>query len=354
MNRPEAGRSGPWTGRSGQVSGTWLPVLLWALGAALVSVVIVWLLMPRTPDAFSVAGNALQVGHGNPSAYVYYVGPGSSVGGPNPKPPGPSTPSPAQTSLSPGPSTPTPSPASPSRSTPAPGRSRSPRPIPPPGTQAVTIFAHVQPTISPAALPTALIGSDVVKAAGHSPAVAVVKGPHNAFAVAAVDDTGGRSAIPLLLAAALVTALAWLGGAMFGRRRARWEPQPATGAAALTPRIPPGTEPVTSRELRQLRRDARQRTTLARSLAELVPSMPDALVWQAEKALAEVGVRTVAPDGEPFDPDRHHVVGTEPVPPGGRENTIARTVRPGYADDKDILVYPKVVVYADDTDRRAR
>jgi hypothetical protein len=212
----------------------------------------------------------------------------------------------------------------------------------------------VQPTASPAAPPANLIGSDVVKAAGHSPTVAVVKGPHNAFAMAAVDDTGGRSAIPLLLAAAVVTALAWLGGAMFCRRRTRWEPQPTTGAAAMAPRIPPGTEPVASPELRQLRRDARQRATLARSLAELVPSMPDALVWQAEKALAEVGVRAVVPDGEPFDPARHHVVGTQPVPPGGRENTIARTVRSGYADDQDILVYPKVVVYADDTGRRAR
>jgi molecular chaperone GrpE (heat shock protein) len=82
--------------------------------------------------------------------------------------------------------------------------------------------------------------------------------------------------------------------------------------------------------------------------------MPDALVWQAEKALADAGVRTIVPDGEPFDPALHHVVGTEPIPRGGRENTIARTVRPGYADDKDILVYPKVVVYADDTGGRAR
>jgi molecular chaperone GrpE (heat shock protein) len=53
------------------------------------------------------------------------------------------------------------------------------------------------------------------------------------------------------------------------------------------------------------------------------------------------------PDGEPFDAARHYAVGTEPVPPGGGENTIARTLRAGYADDENILVYPKVVVYTD-------
>ena len=88
-------------------------------------------------------------------------------------------------------------------------------------------------------------------------------------------------------------------------------------------------------------------------MAELLPSMPEALVWQAEKALTEVGVQAIVPDGEPFDAAAHHIVGTEPVPRGGRENIVARTVRPGYADGEKILVYPKVVVYADDTTGRA-
>jgi molecular chaperone GrpE (heat shock protein) len=98
----------------------------------------------------------------------------------------------------------------------------------------------------------------------------------------------------------------------------------------------------------QLRRTAGQQTALARSVAELVPSMPEAVAWQAEKALAQAGVRRVVPDGEPFNAACHHAVGTEPVPSGVAENTVARTVRPGYSDERDILVYPKVVVYADD------
>ena len=199
----------------------------------------------------------------------------------------------------------------------------------------------------------------MAKAAAYSPTVAVETGPVGSFAVAPVNDAGHRSAIPLLLAAALLGALAWLGGVLFGRRRARWAPESAespgpTTSPSQAASFPPGTEPVASPELRRLRRDAEQKTLLARSLAELVPSMPDALVWQAERALADVGVRPVVPDGEPFDPAAHFVVGTEPVPAGGREDIIARTIRPGYADDENILVFPKVVVYADDTGRRGR
>jgi hypothetical protein len=324
--------------------------VLCGLGAALVSVVVVWSLMPRTPDAFSAVGHMIQAGPGHastgPGASVYF-GP-SSAGGQSPLPTG----SPVTSSPAPGSATPSPVHASPKLSGPAKGSSGSPRQSALPGTQAVILNARRG--ASPAALPTALLGSDVAKAAAHSPTVAVETGASGSFAVAPVNDAGARSAIPLLLAAALIGGLAWLGGAMFSRHR-ELRPADGPGWPGSQPgpgALPPGTEAIASPELRRLRRDARQRTVLARSLAELVPSMPDALVWQAEKALAEVGVRPVVPDGERFDAAAHHAVGTEPVPPGGREDTIARTIRPGYADDENILVYPKVVVYADDTRRR--
>ena len=141
------------------------------------------------------------------------------------------------------------------------------------------------------------------------------------------------------------------------RHRGRYDGAPAAernpSRARNWGRLPSGTEPIASPELRRLRREAEQKKTLARRLAELMPSMPEALAWQAQNALAEVGVRAMVPDGEPFDAAVHHAVGTEPVPRGSRANIIARTVRPGYADDETILVYPKVVVYADDTDGSA-
>jgi hypothetical protein len=157
---------------------------------------------------------------------------------------------------------------------------------------------------------------------------------------------GSLSPVPSLLAAAALTFLAGLGGAIFGRRRARRD-RPQFAASGAPAAVPAGTELVASKELRRLRLGTQQKAVLARSVAELVPSMPEALIWQAEKALAEVGVRRVVPDGEPFDAAAHYAVGTEPVPSDGRENAIARTVRPGYSDDEEILVYPKVVVYAD-------
>jgi molecular chaperone GrpE (heat shock protein) len=92
-----------------------------------------------------------------------------------------------------------------------------------------------------------------------------------------------------------------------------------------------------------------ERDALARAVAELVPQLPDALAWQATNALASGGVRPVVPDGRPLDPAAHHVVGTEASPDPARADTIARTVRPGYAaEDGRLLVHPKVVVYRPD------
>lgn len=311
------GRGG---GRS--VSGSRAPLLLGALVAAAVGVVVVWFLIPRTADAFSATGNALAAKNALPA--------GSQ---------GPSSAS------------------------------------------VLPVFTS-SGLAGPASFPADAVGRDVAKADRYSPTIAVEVGKGDSFAVAPVVDPG-PSAVPVLVAAAVVGALAWLGGALFSRRRpapvtagtqaigdrqaagagqavrggqatgagqATWGGQATTAVRGL----PPGTEPVADSELRQLRLSAQQKTALARSVAELVPSLPDALVWRAEQALADVGVRSVVPDGQLFDAQAHHVVGTEPVPRGGRENTIARTIRPGYADGETILVYPKVIVYADDTDGRTR
>jgi len=93
--------------------------------------------------------------------------------------------------------------------------------------------------------------------------------------------------------------------------------------------------------------DAGHRELLILRLAELMPQLPEGLAWQAANALAAAGVRPVSPDGAPFDPRAHQAVGTEPAPDTGRVDTVARTVRPGYSDGARVVVYPKVVVYAD-------
>lgn len=91
-----------------------------------------------------------------------------------------------------------------------------------------------------------------------------------------------------------------------------------------------------------------QRDALVLGLVDLLPQLPDGLVWQAENALKKVGVRPVVADGEVVDPSRHHVVGTETPADAAQVNTVARTIRPGYADGDRLVAHPKVVVYAVD------
>jgi hypothetical protein len=161
---------------------------------------------------------------------------------------------------------------------------------------------------------------------------------------------GPASLVPAVSAAVLASVLAGLGGVFLGRRLSRRdsrrESPRATGVLAATVEHEP------DHELKQLRACWQHRSVLVRRLAELLPQMPDSLAWQVSNALAEAGVQPFSADGEPFDPDFHHAVGTEPTATPDRENTIARTIRPGYRDGQQILVYPKVVVYAVAEDRR--
>jgi hypothetical protein len=298
-------------------------VLGWALGAAILGVAVVWLLLPTAADPFGPVNDALQAHHTHGTYTVSGVPvivdsqPASSQAGAGSD--GSATGSPVE-QLPPFSVTVLPDEVSPPDGTPAQGDA---------------------------------ISSDIARARanGKSSQVAVQYASNGQFAVAPAAATGTSSALPALLAVAVIAGLAGVGGALLARGKTRQAPQPAPrpgGFDRVPPALPPGTEPVASPELRRLRQTAGQKTALARSVAELVPSMPDALAWQAEKALAEAGVHRVVPDGQPFNAAFHYAVGTEPTPGRGRENTVARTVRPGYSDENEILVYPKVVVYANE------
>ena len=145
-------------------------------------------------------------------------------------------------------------------------------------------------------------------------------------------------------------ALAATGGLFLGRGRS----QPDTVRDARAAIAPVRPDPDLDAERQRLRACCQQRSVLARRVAELMPQMPESLAWQATNALNEAGIQVYEPDGEVFDPRVHHAVGNEPVVARGTENTVARTVRPGYRDGQQILVYPKVVVFADGPAREAR
>ncbi|MBB5959226.1 hypothetical protein FHS29_005846 [Saccharothrix tamanrassetensis] len=92
----------------------------------------------------------------------------------------------------------------------------------------------------------------------------------------------------------------------------------------------------------------RQKDVLVRGLSDLMPKLPEGVAWQAENLLTAAGIRLVVPDGEPVDPRGHLVIGTEPTEDDDLVDTVARTVRPGYADGSRIVVHPSVVMYVRD------
>jgi GrpE len=170
-------------------------------------------------------------------------------------------------------------------------------------------------------------------------AVAVVAG---LLAFSAVLWLAPGGALLAGLVAALVTAAGVIAVAVLTTMAApphgRATPWPA---APVSPQPGPAVDP----RLHQL---ADQRGTVVRGLAELVPQLPDGLVWQATNLLSAVGVREVVPDGERFDPRLHHAVGTQASAEAVQVDTVARTVRPGFLDGESVLTYPKVVVYTAD------
>jgi GrpE len=70
-----------------------------------------------------------------------------------------------------------------------------------------------------------------------------------------------------------------------------------------------------------------------------------ALASRLDQALAEVGVATVDPTGERFDPSHHEAGGTVATTDDGLVGTIAAVEAPGYADRGVLLRAPIVTVY---------
>jgi hypothetical protein len=200
----------------------------------------------------------------------------------------------------------------------------------PTGTYAVTSDARPRPS-------TAAIQRWLPAQTG---ATAVAQGRDGAWAAVSVPE--GGSAVPAALVGALVAVVGVIAMSLLFNLFHR--PGAVLHVQQPVPQQPPVVPPDTG-PLRE------ERAVLVRGLVELLPQLPDGLVWQAEKALSTVGVRQVVADGELVDPRRHHVVGTEPPLEGNRVNTVARTVRPGYADGDRLVIHPKVVVYATDQAR---
>lgn len=76
-------------------------------------------------------------------------------------------------------------------------------------------------------------------------------------------------------------------------------------------------------------------------LAERHPRLAGALL----EGLNLAGVREIVADGQRFDPRLHEAFGTEPAGRPELHDTVAETVRRGYADGGRVIRVPQVVVY---------
>ncbi|MEJ2855879.1 MULTISPECIES: nucleotide exchange factor GrpE [unclassified Saccharothrix] len=194
----------------------------------------------------------------------------------------------------------------------------------PPGARAVVVRpAHDNEQPSRTATPrvAVLVGGVDQAAVGLLVASGGMVGAHATpdgwWASVAVPATVPPPTLPAL---ALLVGAVLLGAAATGVNRGRATPPPAS----------------------------RQKDILVRGLTDLMPKLPEGVAWQAENLLAAAGVRVVVPDGRPVDPRSHHVVGTEPTEDEDAVDTVARTVRPGYADGERIVVCPSVIAYVPD------
>ncbi|MEU1733165.1 nucleotide exchange factor GrpE [Streptosporangium sp. NPDC020145] len=76
-------------------------------------------------------------------------------------------------------------------------------------------------------------------------------------------------------------------------------------------------------------------------IAERHPRLADTL----GDGLNRAGVREIVPDGQRFDPRLHEAFGSEPTDRPELHDTVAETVKRGYADGGRVIRVPQVAVY---------
>ncbi len=91
---------------------------------------------------------------------------------------------------------------------------------------------------------------------------------------------------------------------------------------------------------------AQQRDALVRLCIDLRDSVGNpALLERVTRALFEVGVVALSPEGMLFDPGQHRAVDRVPSADPALHNRIASTERPGYVDRGTLLRPAEVTVY---------
>ena len=95
-----------------------------------------------------------------------------------------------------------------------------------------------------------------------------------------------------------------------------------------------------------LERTLAERNALIQLCVYALDRTPSAGVAERiSEGLGDVGVLTVSPDGERFDPTRHEAGGTIGTDDPALDGVIAETEVPGFADRNRLLRAPVVTVY---------
>ncbi|GAA3462346.1 hypothetical protein ACFFSW_26600 [Saccharothrix longispora] len=97
-------------------------------------------------------------------------------------------------------------------------------------------------------------------------------------------------------------------------------------------------------ELPRDRPAPRRGDALVRGVVGLLPHMPEDVAWRTRDVLAANGVRPLVPDGRRVGA-RCRVVSTEVTDDPALVGTVARTLRPGYAEGERVVVPARVVAY---------
>jgi len=142
----------------------------------------------------------------------------------------------------------------------------------------------------------------------------------------------------------LIGLIGLVGAAVSGARKARSAPAASTAPVAATASVA-ATAPVAPAGSVAPASDP-DRTSLVQICIYLRDRVTStALATRLDQALAQVGVSTVEPTGERFDPSHHEAGGALPTTDDTLVGTIAAVEAPGYADRGVLLRPPVVTVY---------
>jgi hypothetical protein len=93
-------------------------------------------------------------------------------------------------------------------------------------------------------------------------------------------------------------------------------------------------------------RDRRQLLEACMELSDRLSN--EALRQRLLAAMAGVGVEPIDPDGEVFDPERHHAIFRTPASNSSQHGRVASTERLGFADRGKIIRRPEVAVFREE------